>query len=201
MLDVSVQHNLLKNTPYKRIIGIDEVGRGAWAGPVCVGGFVWTPDLEVPPVKDSKLLTASKRQEIAAALSKQNLIIKSAKAELIDSFGITNVISKMVLDIIQELNTPETLFVVDGKFKQINLENVFQAFKADNTYVAVALAATAAKVYRDSLMENFSHDFSGYGWETNKGYGTKAHALAISELGMTDLHRKSFVPDWCLKKV
>lgn len=200
MLDVSLQHNLLLNSKFQRIIGIDEVGRGAWAGPVSVGGFIWTPDLEIPPVKDSKLLSAAKRQEIAAAVPKQNLIIRSAKAELIDNFGITNVIAQMVLDIIKTFDDEKTLFIVDGRFKQIDSPNIMQAFKADNTYAAVALAAVAAKVYRDSLMAEFSQTYLGYSWETNKGYGTKSHALAISELGMTDLHRKSFVPDWCLKK-
>lgn len=195
MLDIHLQTDLLNRYSASRIIGIDEVGRGAWAGPVVVGGYIWQPtDSIVPGVRDSKLIKLAERESISTQLNSQQIILKQSSARDIDSRGIANVIRSLVLNIVDENNDGTTLFIVDGQFKNLPELNLLQAFKADNTFYAVATAAIAAKVYRDNLMAELAISHPGYVWESNRGYGTAAHAKGIQELGVNEFHRQSFVP-------
>lgn len=195
MLDISLQTNLLQKYQVKRIIGIDEVGRGAWAGPVVIGAFAWEPDMAIiETVRDSKLIKQPERERLFSQLSQYFHKFAYSDACDVDKKGITRCIEANIASLISELDDNNTLFIVDGYFKYLPETKILQAPKADNTYYAVAAAAILAKVYRDNLMAKFAEEFKGYGWETNKGYGTAAHTKAIRELGITQLHRKSFVP-------
>lgn len=195
MLDISLQTNLLEEYQATRIIGIDEVGRGAWAGPVVIGAFAWQPDMAViETIRDSKLIKQPERERLFTELGQHFHKFASSDACDVDEKGITRCIEANIASLIGELDDGNTLFIVDGYFKFLPETKIFQAPKADNTYYAVAAAAILAKVYRDNLMAKFAEEFQGYGWESNKGYGTASHTQAIRERGITPLHRKSFVP-------
>jgi len=195
VLDIDLQTQLLSKFSVSRIVGIDEVGRGAWSGPVVVGGYIWEiDDVLINGVRDSKLIKLPERERIAAQLDPNKLIIKQSSAENIDNLGITKVIRSLVLEIIEQYQDEKTLFIVDGQFKDLPTHKVLQAFKADNTYYAVAAAAIGAKVFRDNLMLEASKTYPGFAWESNRGYGTVLHTAGIKKLGTNVLHRKTFVP-------
>jgi len=188
---------------YKRIIGIDEVGRGAFAGPVYVAGFVYsiaTPYIE--GVKDSKKLTLKKRTELFSKLSDLEYVIKIGSVELINNFGIGKTIENLISEITFEQNSSETFFLIDGYFKTVfgggggdgDGSNILQIKNGDNLHYSISCASIIAKVLRDRYMNELSFQYPQYGFDKNVGYGTATHINALRTYGITELHRRSFRP-------
>ncbi len=174
---------------YRRIIGLDEVGRGALAGPLVVAAVELS--IFINDITDSKLLSAAKREILADK-------IHNLAAQV--SFGSVNPeeIDKLGLTAAQKLAYVRALEGVDGDifltdYYAIDNKPFIKAVKGDQLFFPVAAASIVAKVQRDKLMHENHKLFPNFGWDKNVGYGTKKHFDGIDKFGLTDLHRKSFI--------
>jgi len=195
MLTFENEHKIIqdKNNKYNRVVGIDEVGRGPLAGPVAVGAYV--VDLKTPHIeniKDSKKLSLKKREIAHTALKHHEYKIVYGGPKKIDKFGIARVIEALISHHIKNFDDGKTFFLIDGQFKKDFGKNSMKVKKGDSLYYSIAAAAILAKVERDNYMKKMAEKYSNYGWERNKGYGTKEHRDAIKEFGISEEHRVSF---------
>ena len=189
-----IEDKIWEKNPEKYIIGADEVGRGSFAGPICASAVKinYNQLHLLEGVKDSKKLSAKKREEIYEIVIKNNIefSFEEASNTYIDNFGIKNANEKVLNDSISRLYTGGEVVYVDH-FK-INNFNALSVVRGEDNCRAIALASIVAKVLRDKLMIDFSKDFPEYSLDKNKGYGTKEHRLAIFHYGVSEIHRKSF---------
>ncbi len=191
---------------HKVIGGIDEVGRGALAGPVFAGcvifssGFVFS-GAEGDIINDSKVLT-QKQREVASIWIKENSLswgIGSASVAEINKFGIVKATEKAFRRAIKDSNTKLDFLLIDAFYvpniKNLRRERQLAIVKGDSLSVSIAAASIIAKVARDSLMTKLSLNpkYKKYLWHKNKGYGTLEHRNAIKNEGKTRLHRVSFL--------
>ena len=174
--------------------GIDEVGRGALAGPIVVASVVFKSYRCIPKkIKDSKQTTFNFRESIFKSIL-DNAYVGTGiiSAYTIDKVGIIKATSLAIKESLKNNICKNHITLIDGKF-DINLKNeTHYIVKGDCNYVSIAAASIIAKVCRDRIMLEKSLDFPLYNWEKNKGYGTKDHLLAIKLYGITNFHRKSF---------
>ena len=190
------------------MIGIDEVGRGALAGPVAVGVSVISRETspEIPTgLRDSKLLSEVARTRIAPlalAWTIHSVVGEASPAE-VDSIGITaclGLAGKRALVQLHErgVNILDSVILLDGSHDWLNPAltsrlRVTTRVKADRDCAVVAAASVVSKVHRDSLLIERDVVTPGYGWASNKGYGSAAHLDAIATLGPTDYHRRTWL--------
>lgn len=184
--------------PY--VIGIDEVGLGAWAGPVTVAGCLVRHDWVDARVKDSKAYQTFEERE---ALVRDVLtwpefpsVVAHASVECIDRVGVQEAIRLMMLYVAQQLREkyPEALVVVDGNRLPAGLSRAQCLPKADALIPAVSAASVLAKVDRDDYMRQLALEHPGYGFARNVGYGTQEHRDGLESLGVCPIHRKSYAP-------
>jgi ribonuclease HII len=193
-----------KHSNYKYIIGVDEVGRGPWAGPVVACASIILDETKIPStVADSKKLTDKKRQEISKVLVKEiPYALGIVQADEIDKINILQstflAMQKSVEGLVTSLNLkPNEYFVlVDGNKVPpfACFKNAECIIKGDDKSLTIAASSIIAKVYRDNLMAQYAIQYPFYAWEKNAGYGTKAHQEGLALNGITSLHRKSFKP-------
>ena len=180
--------------PAKYIIGADEVGRGSFAGPICAAAVKinYSHLALLTNVKDSKKLSAKKREEIFSMVEENNIeySFNESSNTFIDQFGIKNANEKVLTDSISDIYNGNEIVYVDH-FK-INDFKSISVVRGEDNCRAIALASIIAKVLRDNLMIKFSEKYPEYSFEKNKGYGTKDHREAISKYGLSNIHRKSF---------
>jgi ribonuclease HII len=177
------------------IAGIDEVGRGSWAGPVTACAVILDPNNIPDDLNDSKVLTAKRREQLF------DLIMDSAQVSCvhvevaeIDLINILQATFRAMERAVSHLPIPNHI-LVDGNKLPPNLPSPATAVvKGDAKSVSIAAASIIAKVTRDRLMSDLSEAFPGYGWEKNAGYGTKMHQLGLLNHGVTPHHRRSFKP-------
>jgi ribonuclease HII len=191
----------------KFVIGCDEVGRGAIAGPVAVGLTVVDAGVGEHPVglRDSKLLSERRREALAPLTADWALFsaVGLASAVEVDALGIVvalGLAGKRALAALHELgaNVRDSVILLDGGFDWLNpvLANplpVQTRVKADRDCSSVAAASVIAKVHRDRIMIDADALTPGYGWASNKGYGSADHFAAIAKLGATDFHRRTWL--------
>ena len=177
------------------IIGVDEVGRGPLAGPVISAAIILNKEIIPEGINDSKKLSKKKRIIINEQLiSHHRYAIGMATVEEIDKINILQASLLSMKRAILGLNIAPKSILVDGN-KLPDLEyKMYPIVKGDSKSVSIAAASIIAKVYRDKLMEDLSIQYPGYYWEKNSGYGTKQHLLALNNLGVTPIHRKTFAP-------
>ena len=177
------------------IIGVDEVGRGPLAGPVISAAIVLNKEKIPEGINDSKKLSKKKREVINEELiSQHKFAIGIASVEEIDKINILQASLLAMKRAVLNLNIKPQTILVDGN-KLPDLEyNMYPIIKGDSKSISIAAASIIAKVYRDKLMQDLSIQYPGYYWEKNSGYGTKQHLLALDNLGVTPIHRKSFAP-------
>ena len=177
------------------IIGVDEVGRGPLAGPVISAAIILNKEKIPEGINDSKKLSKKKREVINEELiSQHSFAIGIASVEEIDKINILQASLLAMKRAVLNLNIKPQTILVDGN-KLPDLEfNMYPIIKGDSKSISIAAASIIAKVYRDKLMQDLSLQYPGYYWEKNSGYGTKQHLLALDNLGVTPIHRKSFAP-------
>ena len=182
------------------VAGMDEVGRGAIAGPVTIGVVAIDANIgEIPAgLRDSKLMTP-KRREAMVPLAKEWGIAwatGSATAAEIDKFGIVTSLGLAASRALQNLGITPDVVILDGNtaflMEEAGGPRIVTRIKADQDCACVSAASVIAKVERDTLMMQLHEQFPHYGWEGNKGYGAAVHTDAIKTHGVTDLHRKSW---------
>ena len=188
------------------IAGVDEVGRGAWAGPVVVCAAVARAGFPEPPggLTDSKRLTAKRRTELAAELPGwvAAYAIGSASHEQIDALGMTAALRLAARAALDQLPQRPGVVLLDGKHDYIGAPwRVRTAVKADLRSVTVAAASVLAKVYRDTLMAELGETCPDFAFAENAGYPAPAHQQALAAQGPTPYHRLSWsylddLPAW-----
>ena len=191
-MEPSYKFDQVYETP---IIGVDEVGRGPLAGPVISAAIVLNKEKIPEGINDSKKLSKKKREVINEELiSQHKFAIGIASVEEIDKINILQASLLAMKRAVLNLNIKPQTILVDGN-KLPDLEyNMYPIIKGDSKSISIAAASIVAKVYRDKLMQDLSIQYPGYYWEKNSGYGTKQHLLALNNLGVTPIHRKSFAP-------
>jgi ribonuclease HII len=193
------EEEIFRAQGYQRIAGIDEVGRGALAGPVVAAAVILPSDINAPwlnEVKDSKQLTPAKREvlfhrihEVAISIG-----IGSISHDFIDTRGIvkaTRLAMKLAVD--QLSPPPESLLIDYMRLPEVRLPQK-GITDGDNLCMSIACASIIAKVARDKLMVAFDRIYPGYGLAQHKGYGTRGHFACLSKLGPCPIHRQSFRP-------
>jgi ribonuclease HII len=193
------------------IAGVDEVGRGAWAGPVVVCAAVVRACFPEPPggLTDSKRLTAKRRAELAAELPGwvAGYAFGSASHEQIDALGMTAALRLAARAALGQLPERPGAVLLDGKHDYIGSPwRVRTAVKADLRSVSVAAASVLAKVYRDTLMAELGESCPDFAFADNAGYPAPAHVQALTAHGPTPYHRLSWsylddLPEWRHLKV
>lgn len=180
---------------FKNIIGIDEVGRGAFAGPVVVGAYIYTKDSKViPGATDSKKVSPKNRELISEIILTKERIIRIGEVNQINDIGIGKTVEFLIQSILKDYSSNETFFLIDGNFPTISHKNSLQVLKGDSLHYSISCASIIAKVYRDKIMHNFDQIYPHYHFIKNVGYGTATHIDAIKSYGITPLHRLSFKP-------
>ncbi|AKJ10307.1 ribonuclease HII [Streptomyces incarnatus] len=206
----TVERSLRATTGAKVIAGVDEVGRGAWAGPVTVCAAI--TGLRRPPegLTDSKLLTIKRRTELAEVLQGwvTAYALGHASPEEIDDLGMTAALRLAAVRALDALPVRPDAVILDGKHDYLGAPwKVRTVIKGDQSCVAVAAASVIAKVRRDKMMAELGVDHAHFGFADNAGYPSPVHKAALEEWGPTPLHRLSWayldaLPQWRhLKKV
>ena len=179
-----------------RIAGVDEVGRGPLAGPVTAAAVVLDPARIPDGLNDSKKLTAKRRAALLEELTLcAEICVAHASVEEIDELNILRASHLAMERAIAGLSVPPDHCLIDGNLipKGLTLPAT-PVIKGDAKSVSIAAASIAAKIARDTIMEDLAQQFPGYGWESNAGYPSKSHISALERLGVTPHHRRSFKP-------
>ncbi|MCF7854850.1 MAG: ribonuclease HII, partial [Candidatus Pacebacteria bacterium] len=182
---------------YRRVAGVDEVGRGPIAGPVVAAAVILPRNTPLPAVADSKTLSASQREELCAALRELPeacIGVGSVAPSVIDRINILRATHRAMREAVSALSPPPDFLIVDGRpVKDLPIESR-AVIKGDSRSASVAAASIVAKVMRDRLMTEYDRTYPGYGFATHKGYATKNHLDALKKLGACTIHRTSFAP-------
>ena len=181
------------------IVGIDEVGRGPWAGPLVVGA-VLLGDATIEGLTDSKKLTKRRRETLAVEIHEKALSygLGWVSANDIDRLGLSKSLELATRLAVEQIKAPYNKIIIDGTVNFLKDTGkgpyVTTMKKADLLITSVSAASILAKVARDDYMAEQDDIYPGYGFSNHVGYGTAAHKAAIEEHGVTDLHRRSFAP-------
>jgi len=176
--------------------GVDEAGRGSLAGPITAAAVILPKDYRNDELNDSKKLSEKKRNKLKSVIEKDSIdfAVFSIAPSTIDKINILNSTIKAMHGALNNLKIIPSFITVDGnkfkKFKNINHKCII---RGDTKYQNIAAASILAKSYRDLYMIDQHRKFPVFGWDKNKGYGTKFHFINIDKHGMTELHRKSFL--------
>lgn len=182
---------------YKNLLeaGLDEAGRGCYAGPVFAAAVILPEDFHHALLNDSKQLNEKQRDLLRPIIEKESIAfaVASVDNETIDEINILQASFKAMHISINNLNTlPEFLLIDGNRFKPYPNIPHQCIIKGDGKYASIAAASILAKTYRDEFMQKIHSLYPYYGWDKNKGYGTATHRNAIEQYGLCSYHRKSF---------
>lgn len=188
---------MLKNAYYinKVEAGCDEAGRGCLAGSVFAAAVILPPDYENELLNDSKQLSEKKRYLLRSMIEKDALawavgVVTAAEIDKINILNASILAMHRALDALSV--RPEAIIVDGNRFKPYHDVPHTTIVKGDGKYLSIAAASILAKTYRDDYMKAIAEEFPQYDWQSNKGYPTKKHRVAIKEYGISPYHRKSF---------
>lgn len=184
------------------LVGIDEVGRGPLAGPVVAAAVVLLPHAKIIGLKDSKKLSSQKREALFKIIQEQALAIGIGivDSERIDEINILQATFEAMRQALSQITLDYKCILVDGDKQIPKIDKIQHAIiGGDNKSGSIAAASVIAKVTRDHMMEEYAKLYPGYDWESNKGYGSSKHYDGIRAMGITPLHRKSFLKNEGIK--
>ena len=178
------------------VAGIDEAGRGPWAGPVVVAAVILNPDRIPEGLNDSKLLTPEVREDrYAEIMATACVSIAIGQVRRIDRDNILQASLWGMRAAFRGLQVPQAAALIDGNLIPKRFPGKARAIVGgDGLALSVAAASIIAKVTRDRIMVKLAKRYRRYGWESNKGYGTPEHARAVQKHGVCTHHRRSFAP-------
>ncbi|HHE41001.1 MAG TPA: ribonuclease HII [Candidatus Cloacimonetes bacterium] len=187
---------------YKKIIGIDEAGRGPIAGPVVVAAVILPEKSTIQGLNDSKKLSSKKRAELYKEIISRAIHYKYRIIDhkIIDEINILQATFLGMNELLSSFLPSAYLALVDGPYvpRYRFIEEPHLAIKSiikgDSTYKCIAAASIVAKVVRDSIMDNYHEKYPQYDFIHNKGYPTKKHKEALTQFGICPIHRKTFAP-------
>lgn len=177
------------------VAGIDEVGRGALAGPVTAAAVILGVDVAIEGIDDSKRLTSERRRSLDVSIRDRATSVNVAHVwpDQIDAIGIQQATRMAMLGALEPLRDVVNHVIIDGLPVELGLPAT-AVVKGDSRVAAVAAASIVAKVARDALMVELDSEYPGYGLAHNKGYGSPDHLECLAEHGPTRVHRRSFAP-------
>lgn len=187
-----------KYAEYEYICGIDEVGRGPLAGPVVACAVILPKDCKILYVNDSKQLTAKKREELYEEILEKAVAvgIGMASPDRIDEINILQATYEAMREAIGGLSVSPDLLLNDAvTIPEVSIKQI-PIIKGDAKSISIASASIVAKVTRDRLMEEYDKVIPGYGFASNKGYGSAEHITALKKLGATPIHRRTFIKNF-----
>lgn len=187
------EENILWRKGVKLIAGLDEVGRGAFAGPLVAAAVILPQKFKINGIKDSKLLTAQKREILAEYIKKSALdyCISTIEIPFINEYGIGKAVNEAFINCLKRIKKYDFVLVDGYKIKKFT-KNQKGIIHGDMLSVSIAAASIIAKVYRDELMIRLHGRYPIYNFLENKGYGTKYHREILKEHGASKIHRSSF---------
>lgn len=186
----------LRAAGFTLIAGVDEAGRGAYAGPLVVAAVILDPKNPLDEVGDSKTFSQARRSEISHHIKERALAfsIISITADEIDTHGLQPSNIGGMRRAITALSVKPDYIISDG-YPVVGLDiPALAMWRGDRTSECVGAASILAKNYRDELMIEYDRKYPEYGFALHKGYGTAAHQSALEQFGVTEIHRKSFAP-------
>jgi ribonuclease HII len=185
----------LRSAGHDIIAGVDEVGRGPWAGPVTACAVILDPNNIPDGLNDSKKLTAKRREELfIQIMGSAQVSLNHVEVEEIDEINILQATFRAMERAVANLPKADHILIDGNKIPPNLTPPATAVIKGDAKSVSIAAASIIAKVTRDRLMLDLSKLHPGYGWETNAGYGTKIHQSGLLNHGVTPHHRRSFKP-------
>lgn len=179
------------------IAGVDEAGRGPLAGPVVAAAVILHPDHPIEGLRDSKKLSARRRERLAAEIRERALAfaVASASVEEIDRLNILRATLLAMTRAIEGLDPRPRHVRIDGnRAPRLDGMRIETVIGGDDQDPAIAAASILAKTVRDGLMLQYAEQFPAYGFERHMGYGTAVHMAALREHGPCEIHRRSFAP-------
>ena len=202
--DLEWERRLLRAAPGVVVIAIDEVGRGALAGPVSIGAVAVDATTSTAPagVRDSKTLSARRRESLVPAITswaKASTVVDIC-ANRIDDVGIVRALGEgavaAVVTVLAACRVARATVLLDGKHDYVSPVDdsweVHVVVKGDATCASIAAASILAKVHRDALMRDLHASFPDYAWDRNVGYGTTEHKRALARFGASEQHRRTW---------
>ena len=184
---------------YGYVCGIDEVGRGPLAGPVVAGAVILPKDCWILYINDSKKLSAKKREELFDEIQKQAVAIGIGLVphDRIDEINILQATYEAMRMAIANLKVKPGVLLNDAvTIPGVDIPQV-PIIKGDAKSISIGAASIMAKVYRDRMMIEYDKMYPGYGFASNKGYGSKEHMEALQKIGPSPIHRQSFIKGIC----
>jgi ribonuclease HII len=177
------------------IVGMDEVGRGCWAGPLVAGAVIL--DVPIPGLTDSKQLSKKQRERLSVMIYEQAAAVGLGwvDAATIDDIGLTAATTLAMRRALELLAVPYEQVIIDGNLNYLpDVPLATTMIKADALVPAVSAASIIAKVARDTYMTELAASLPDYGFELHVGYGTALHSERLKKFGVSAFHRKSFKP-------
>ena len=180
------------------ICGIDEVGRGPLAGPVVAGAVILPKDCDILYINDSKQLSEAKREALYDEIMEKAIAaeVGLVSPERIDEINILQATYEAMRQAISKLDPAPDLLLNDAvTIPEVAIQQV-PIIKGDAKSISIGAASIIAKVTRDRMMVEYDHIFPGYGFASNKGYGSKEHIEALKKFGPTPIHRRTFIKNF-----
>ena len=187
-----------KHADCEYICGIDEVGRGPFAGPVMAGAVILPKDCEILYLNDSKKLSAKRREELYEEIREKAVswAVARVEPERIDEINILQATYEAMREAVSKLSVRPDILLVDAvHIPEVDIPQD-SIVKGDAKSVSIAAASVLAKVTRDNIMTEYAKEYPGYGFEKNMGYGTAEHRNALAVMGPTPIHRRSFIHNY-----
>lgn len=187
---------LLAQRVHGLVCGVDEAGRGPWAGPVSAGAVILNPDDLPPGIDDSKALTEKRRDELAIQIKARAVAwgVGFASVEEIDELNILKATGLAMCRAIEQLAVTPVAALVDGNYRFALPCEVQTVVKGDSLSLSIAAASILAKTARDRLMIELDDRHPGYGFARHKGYNAPTHQAALQSLGPCPAHRRTWAP-------
>ena len=181
---------------YRYVAGVDEVGRGALAGPVVAAAVILPQDFDHPELADSKCLSPEKREELYEIITREAVswAVARVESEVIDEIGILKASLRAMAEALEALEPKPQLALIDGRFTTPWAGLQKAIIDGDALCRSIAAASIIAKVTRDRIMTEAAKAFPQYAFEKHKGYATRVHLEALKTHGPCPIHRRSFRP-------